>query len=72
MDYWKALKALRAGDAKTMVETSLYPHLKDNRDREKVQRSLMQSYTLNVSDGDYVKEREFEKILSERRKLKDE
>jgi len=65
--YWKALKAIRANQQKSQIEVAVYPHLKEDRDRDKVQRGLSQAFKQNVTDGDYVKERELEEILRRRR-----
>jgi len=68
--YWRVLKAIRANEQKNDIVTAIYPHLKESQDRDKVQRSLSQSYTTIVSDGDFMKERELNKILEERKASK--
>lgn len=64
--YHKALKALRSDQMRGMIEASTYPHLKNTKDRESVQTQLQRAVRLNVSDGDYDRERELERILEAR------
>lgn len=65
--YYKALKAIRANQQKSAIETAVFPHLSKQKSRDDVQRSLSNAVRHNVSDGDFAKEKELEDILRERR-----
>lgn len=64
--YHKALRAIRANELRGQIEAATFPHLQNTKDRENVRRQIDQAVRLNVSDGDYARERELERILAER------